>query len=354
MKIGRNDPCPCGSGKKYKKCCGSEQEMDFSLPEALRTGTPLDEYLTLVPGVALYAQSLIQFDEDGKELKKASDYFEKEFRPGTLLGVPDSLYMSWLHFDLRFGKTQQTVCERFLDLVIVRRLHEPGPTLLRSMRDSYAAFYQVRAVESGWIIFEELGTGKSWRVHRVNEPEEVETTKDDLWYVRFVGTPADAYTFTAPYVFPPESRGDFMAAVTRQMQVFAETAKKDLSELELFRESCKASLPFWAHYFMEGEEYEEQQGPGITMPEIRNTDNERLRFCKLFFAINVRQGLDERLSSIRAFDYDERNNMWIWVRGGNKMLRSLETTTLGTVPSNASILSRRRTRRSARSVSLRS
>ena len=22
-KIGRNDPCPCGSGKKYKKCCGS-------------------------------------------------------------------------------------------------------------------------------------------------------------------------------------------------------------------------------------------------------------------------------------------------------------------------------------------
>jgi preprotein translocase subunit SecA len=23
-KIGRNDLCPCGSGKKYKKCCGRE------------------------------------------------------------------------------------------------------------------------------------------------------------------------------------------------------------------------------------------------------------------------------------------------------------------------------------------
>lgn len=22
VKIGRNDPCSCGSGKKYKKCCG--------------------------------------------------------------------------------------------------------------------------------------------------------------------------------------------------------------------------------------------------------------------------------------------------------------------------------------------
>jgi hypothetical protein len=24
-KIGRNDPCSCGSGKKYKKCCGANQ-----------------------------------------------------------------------------------------------------------------------------------------------------------------------------------------------------------------------------------------------------------------------------------------------------------------------------------------
>ncbi|PWF45421.1 hypothetical protein C7C56_017890 [Massilia glaciei] len=22
-KIGRNDPCPCGSGKKHKKCCAA-------------------------------------------------------------------------------------------------------------------------------------------------------------------------------------------------------------------------------------------------------------------------------------------------------------------------------------------
>jgi hypothetical protein len=26
MKIGRNDPCPCGSGKKYKKCCLAKDE----------------------------------------------------------------------------------------------------------------------------------------------------------------------------------------------------------------------------------------------------------------------------------------------------------------------------------------
>lgn len=27
MSVSRNDPCPCGSGKKYKKCClGADEE----------------------------------------------------------------------------------------------------------------------------------------------------------------------------------------------------------------------------------------------------------------------------------------------------------------------------------------
>ena len=33
MKTGRNDPCPCGSGKKYKRCCegkSSRQELLYS------------------------------------------------------------------------------------------------------------------------------------------------------------------------------------------------------------------------------------------------------------------------------------------------------------------------------------
>ena len=31
-KIGRNDPCPCGSGKKYKQCCANSP-ADFVEPE---------------------------------------------------------------------------------------------------------------------------------------------------------------------------------------------------------------------------------------------------------------------------------------------------------------------------------
>ncbi len=27
LKAGRNDPCPCGSGKKYKKCCALKGDL---------------------------------------------------------------------------------------------------------------------------------------------------------------------------------------------------------------------------------------------------------------------------------------------------------------------------------------
>lgn len=34
MSAGRNEPCPCGSGKKHKRCCGSLPEQHKREAEA--------------------------------------------------------------------------------------------------------------------------------------------------------------------------------------------------------------------------------------------------------------------------------------------------------------------------------
>jgi hypothetical protein len=39
MKVGRNDPCPCGSGKKYKKCCLAKDEAAARQESAQRAAT---------------------------------------------------------------------------------------------------------------------------------------------------------------------------------------------------------------------------------------------------------------------------------------------------------------------------
>jgi hypothetical protein len=35
VKVGRNDPCPCGSGLKYKKCCLGKTEFNLKKKRTL-------------------------------------------------------------------------------------------------------------------------------------------------------------------------------------------------------------------------------------------------------------------------------------------------------------------------------
>jgi hypothetical protein len=45
MKVGRNDPCPCGSGKKYKHCCYGKDSVKHDEPiiEAPTSAEPDEE-----------------------------------------------------------------------------------------------------------------------------------------------------------------------------------------------------------------------------------------------------------------------------------------------------------------------
>ncbi|MFQ6091569.1 MAG: SEC-C metal-binding domain-containing protein [bacterium] len=45
-KISRNAPCPCGSGKKYKRCCGAEEQSHskgFTAGIRMKGGVRFDE-----------------------------------------------------------------------------------------------------------------------------------------------------------------------------------------------------------------------------------------------------------------------------------------------------------------------
>ena len=58
-KIGRNDPCPCNSGKKYKKCCMAADEAAARAARA----APLAAAPAHRPSLASYVQEHDQLDE---------------------------------------------------------------------------------------------------------------------------------------------------------------------------------------------------------------------------------------------------------------------------------------------------
>ncbi|QVL57350.1 MAG: SEC-C domain-containing protein [Simkaniaceae bacterium] len=49
-EVGRNDPCPCGSGKKFKKCCAQKSNMERRTFSAIDTSS-VQSSLTRITGM---------------------------------------------------------------------------------------------------------------------------------------------------------------------------------------------------------------------------------------------------------------------------------------------------------------
>lgn len=49
-KVGRNDPCPCGSGKKFKKCCESKMLGGRFMASKLEPSDALPRKMTNLTG----------------------------------------------------------------------------------------------------------------------------------------------------------------------------------------------------------------------------------------------------------------------------------------------------------------
>lgn len=87
-KIGRNEPCPCGSGKKYKKCCLDKE------PELLRDASP---YAGLTMSQVRSSPQLV---DDADFIESMRAYELKKLEPASL--NPDQLLAAYRRAEL-FG-----------------------------------------------------------------------------------------------------------------------------------------------------------------------------------------------------------------------------------------------------------
>ena len=105
MEVGRNEPCPCGSGKKFKRCCGfSEPVVTAGPSDAPASPLPgidpsqfnpewmaqMSQALQRLPkGQMQKLQSLMQKAVSGKDISREADAFEKTL-PVSLQGLLQS------------------------------------------------------------------------------------------------------------------------------------------------------------------------------------------------------------------------------------------------------------------------
>jgi len=311
-------------------------------PPSERTGTIWDEYMEVIPLLAIYAQKIKQFDKEGQEFKKAVSDFEKQFRPGDKDGIMDSIFMSWMYFDFRFGTSLETVAERLLADPIVVKLHEPGPTYIKQLNDSYLTFYEIikKLPDQDAIIVEELGTGEHFTVFHIRELLEIEPVVGEIWYAQRVGRPERSIFFTTPYIFAPEAKPGLRRACKMQEKDFIQGPEGALFPADRhFAESQKKATPFWVWFVLRKEEelpqiedkdsaLDEDIDKG-QLPILLTTDGEEFILAEIYFSIRDKEALCQRLATLKSFQYDKLDGSWTWFKAKSRKYPEKPRTVLG-------------------------
>ncbi|MCK6570088.1 SEC-C domain-containing protein [Myxococcota bacterium] len=140
--VGRNDPCPCGSGKKYKKC---HQEQDEARGRELRTLSGIDEWLRFHTR-RLHEHLAPHAEGASPVLAAAETFFGEGERPGHPLD--DGLFRDHALFDVPVGAEGETLAALHgLD----DGLASVGDTrvMATALAASYLSFLEVTEVKRG-------------------------------------------------------------------------------------------------------------------------------------------------------------------------------------------------------------
>jgi len=152
--IGRNHPCPCGSGKKYKACCLDRDaaqrrgEVPEDLPE------PLNSRLRLIEELLEFSERAHQriFKQMREGFLRLDEYGEEGEEPEPLSDEEEhdwgEHWINALLFDFPSGPSGEVVAEAYLRRM-AGKLDEASRDWLKAMLEAPLTPYEVVAVQQG-------------------------------------------------------------------------------------------------------------------------------------------------------------------------------------------------------------
>lgn len=158
-RVGRNQPCPCGSGRKYKQCCLPKDQATQVRSLSLRR----DEEL-LRARIGAYAERPGFF----ADLQSAfSRFWNGDLELDAVQALdPAHLepFLEWYVYDYRIGEDRQRISDLFA-AEEGPRLRPEQQALLAERQAAYLSLYGVEAVDAaGWLEAGDLLVGGLYRL----------------------------------------------------------------------------------------------------------------------------------------------------------------------------------------------
>ena len=336
MKPGRNDPCPCGSGKKYKHCCLVAANISESAPadlvwRRLRAllpdfGLSMFNFVTKVYGRHVLGDAWRDFS--GEEVA--------EFDPDP---VRMQLFMPWFYYfwmpDTSGTKvadnslSEQTPAEVYLE-AHGRRLDPLLRRYVESLRAAPMTFFEVLAAQPG----------QGMRLRDILTREEYSVSERSASKVVEPGDILFGMLATLDQLNMLEASGGLVISPMEKARIVELRARIAAECTHITREVLREHDLDLIDLFHEIEE--RMRNP--KMPELQNTDGEPLAPHKVMFDLMVTpqaafdalkhltfdESRDELLSDAV---YDSAGKLSqvciVWRKAGNKMHADWDNTVLG-------------------------
>jgi hypothetical protein len=308
IEVGRNRPCPCGSGKKYKKCCLAVRDKAGRSGVERATVHDLDE--RLVNEMARYATRRF-----GRAWRRCAEAFVDPEEAGQLF-LPWSVYEATVK--------GRPIVEWFLE-ERGRRLRDEEREWLGAQRRAWLSVWEVTEVEPGRsVTVRDLLTGEERCIQEVSGSQTL--VRRDAVLGRVVDQGGlSVFCGTHPRPLPPVEA----AEVVRRTR--ARIRRKGVVPIERLRDQAigRYLITRWE------KAVDELDLLRAMPPKLHNTDGEELLLTTDHFTFEParRAEIESRLAAIKDVSLPLENEPephFTFLRPGNAMHKRWENTVMGT------------------------
>jgi hypothetical protein len=302
--IGRNDPCPCGSGKKYKKCC---MLKDHSVPG------PQDIIRSWL------ISKLFEFVARSYKhiIPEAYDFFwnggsPEETLPEVYADIAEINFHEWLLFDYVVDPDgYKTIVDLYRKAS--KNLSNAEKEMLDIFKNSVLSLYEVQEVipEQGLILKDLLLDGE----YAVKEKRGTHNIfKWDILATRLLLIDGQYSICGSVYPYPVAEKQVIIDAVESEYRDF----KKDNSAATL-RDCLKITGSIFNDVWYE-------IATSDRLPGIITKTGEPMMFCKSVFTVSDRTGVMRSLKACRELSVDT-DTRYTWLEEPG----TVGSTVLGTI-----------------------
>jgi hypothetical protein len=284
FKVGRNDLCPCGSGKKYKKCCLLSEIIDTSINTITDTKW---RRLRQVEGIVVdkYLSNYLLTEIPNEIVEKAdAEFFHIDLpEEANIEQIRDRLFLPWFFyhwipshdFGVKNFRSGITIAQNYVE---AHRDEIPNEELsfIEAAIDSHYSFYSVLEVEVGKSLFVKdilLGT-----THTLKERQGTFLIKrGDIIFSRILTLDDQSIAISmSPYLVPTKYHTDI---IDFRDMLIKKNAVKALSSKILRGDDGLLVLTFFLKTLAE------VLNP--SPPILMNTDEELIVFIKSYFDLSM-------------------------------------------------------------------